>query len=198
MGSRQKSPSSRGFQGTLLSWFPLLPAARPASSLSRRPHWHWVRTRPSPPAHSEGVTPPAPGPRCPPAPPGKACPPLRWTVSRPERLFSALSPASLANPSSHSHTANLTRLAALSAWRPFPNQCLPVNSSVATGSRGQERRTLLIPRLQSTVVPLPGVSHFLPIPTATQRKLSHGTRPLGPLLWTHQQLPMPSGENAKP
>ena len=125
MGSRQKSPSSRGFQGTLLSWFPLLPAARPASSLSRRPHWHWVRTRPSPPAHSEGVTPPAPGPRCPPAPPGKACPPLTWTVSRPERLFSALSPASLANPSSHSHTANLTRLAALSAWRPFPNQCLP-------------------------------------------------------------------------
>ena len=142
-------------------------------------------SQPAPLFRRPSVTPPAPGPRCPPAPPGKACPPLRWTISHPERLFSVLSPASLADPSSHSHTANLTRLAALSAWRPFPNQCLSVNSSAATGSRGQERRTLVIPRFQSMVLPLPGVSHFLPIPTATQRKLSRGTRPLGPLLWTH-------------
>lgn len=60
-------------------------------------------------------------------------------------MFCAVS-TPVTDPSSHSHTANLTRFAARSAWRPFPNQCLPVNSRVATGSRGQEHRTLLDPK----------------------------------------------------
>lgn len=37
----------------------------------RRPHWHSVGMRPSPPAHSEGVTSPAPSPSCCPALPAR-------------------------------------------------------------------------------------------------------------------------------
>lgn len=92
--------------------------------------------RPSPPAHSEGVTSPAPSPRCTPLPAltpgtpreGPPTPKVDHFLPREASLLCAGSSVP-GRPSSHSHTTNLTRLAALSAWRPFPNQYLPVNSS---------------------------------------------------------------------